>query len=118
MKIDKSIIEELRRFPLYSQDGKRDKAIAAARLFVTGSSASIYVLEADLEAGELYGLSNMGGYCWEYGYFSMKELEGLNMYGGLVHIEADADFEPTPLGQIQELAEFCSELYGGDDSQE
>lgn len=44
-------------------------------------------------------------------------------YGELAELqqmfrEPDADFEPTPLGQIQELAEFCSELYDGDDSQE
>lgn len=118
MKIDKSIIEELRRFPLYSQDGEKDKAIAAARLFLTGTAATFYILEADLEIEQLYGISNLSGSGWEYGYFSQHELESIDMYGGLVHIEADADFEPTPLGQIQELAEFCSELYGGDDSQE
>lgn len=101
--------ELLAKYPLYSQDGKKGEAVALFRLFLTGTAAVWYILEGEpcgeyegRENWELYGVSNLEREGWRFGYFSLSEIEGLNLYGGLVHAEADAEFTPTPLREIAE----------------
>lgn len=103
--------EALKGFPLYSQDGKKGEAVASVRLFITGTAATFYITEANLETGELFGVSNMEGGSWTYGYFSLDELVGLSLYGGTVHTEADAHFTPARLQDIPELAEGLTWLW-------
>lgn len=107
--------DALSKYPLYSQDGKKGEAVAVVRLFITGTAATFYILEANLSAGELYGVSNMErGEGWTYGYYSLEELAALNLYGGTVHTEVDAHFTPTPLKDIPELSEGLAWLWNND----
>lgn len=109
--------DALRGYPLYSQDGKKGEAVAVVRLFITGTAATFYILESNLETGELFGVSNMEqGEGWTYGYFSIEELESLDMYGGAVHTEVDTHFTPAKLKDIPELAEGLAWLWGDDDN--
>ena len=120
MKLDDNTRAALNTYPLYSQDGKRGEAVAVARLFITGTAATYYILEGNTKTGELYGVSNMerhadGSETWTYGYYYLPELEELNLYGGLVHVAADADFTPTKLADIPEIAEALAELWKNED---
>lgn len=102
----------LKQYPLYSQDGKKGEAVAIMRMFVTGTPATFYITEANLESGELFGVSNMEqGDGWVYGYFSLDELESIDMYSGTAHTEVDAYFTPTKLKDIPELAEGLAWLW-------
>ena len=117
--------ELLGRYPVYSQDGKRGDAVALFRLFLTGTGATFYILEGEpsgeydgRENWELFGVSNMERDGWRYGYYSLAELEGLNLYGGAVHLEADGDFKPTPLRDISEVAADLSPIWEQGDEQQ
>ena len=110
--------ELLSKYPVYSQDGKKGDAVALFRLFVTGTSATFYILEGEpageydgRENWELFGVSNMEQDGWTYGYYSLAELEGLNLYGGLVHLEADEHFKPTPLREVREVVRDLSQIW-------
>ena len=114
--------EQLAKYPLYSQDGKGGEAVAVCRLFLTGTAAVFYITEGEpygeyegRENWELFGVSNLErGEGFRYDYFSLAELEGLNLYGGLVHLERDATFTPRPLREIPELVADLSELWKAD----
>lgn len=114
-----AVRDELSKYPLRSQDGKGGDAVAVMRLFITGTGATFYILEGEpygeyegRENWELFGVSNMErGEGWRYDYFSLAELEGLNMYGGLVHLERDRHFTPTPLREIPEVVPSLTDLW-------
>jgi len=114
--------EEFKKYPLYSQDGKGGEAVAVCRLFITGTAATFYILEGEpygeydgRENWELFGVSNMEqGEGFRYDYFSLAELEGLNLYGGLVHLERDEHFTAKPLREIREVVPSLSELWKAD----
>lgn len=108
----------LEKYPLYSQDGKKGEAVAVLRLFITGTAGVFYILEGapyegeNGETWELFGLSNLEqGEGFRYDYFNLAELEALNLYGGLVHVERDADFVPCKLAEIAEVANGCSDMW-------
>lgn len=102
--------EALKGYPLYSQDGKKGDAIAVIRIFITGTEATYYVLEADLDNGCFFGVyKTLEG--WEYGYFYLDELESLELDRGLIHAEVDTTFTPTPLKEIKEVGGNILELW-------
>ena len=111
--------EELTKYPLRSQDGKGGEAVAVLRLFITGTAATFYILEGEpygeyegRENWELFGISNLEqGEGFRYDYFSLAELEGLNMYGGAVRVERDQYFTPTPLRAIPEVVPSLSDIW-------
>lgn len=113
-----NIIDIAAQYPIYSQDNKQGDALAWLKLIITGTDATYYILEAKQygeyqgrENWELYGVCNMGG-TFRYGYFCLAELEALDMYGGLVHVEAVPDFEPRQLSAIPEVVADLSDLWG------
>lgn len=114
--------EQLSKYPLYTQDGKGGEAVAVLRLFLTGTAAVFYITEGQpcgeyegRENWELFGVSNLErGEGWRYDYFSLGELESLNLYDGLVHLERDTKFTPRPLRDIPELVADLSELWRHD----
>ena len=110
--------ELLSKYPIYSQDGKRGDAVAVLRLFITGTSATFYILEGEpageydgRENWELFGVSNMEADGWSYGYYSLAEMEGISLYSGLVHLEADAQFKPKRLRDIAEVVPDLSPIW-------
>ena len=121
MEKSRIINDELRQqaaqFPLYSQDDKQGDAVAWLKLIITGTPATYYILEAapngeydGHENWELYGVCNMGG-AYRYGYFCLGELEALQMYGGLVHVERVEDFEPCKLSALPEVVADLTEIW-------
>ena len=121
MEKSRIINDELRQqaaqFPLYSQDDKQGDAVAWLKLIITGTPATYYILEAapngeydGRENWELYGVCNMGG-AFRYGYFCLGELEALEMYGGLVHVERVEDFEAVALSAIPEVVADLTEIW-------
>ena len=121
MEKSRIINDELRQqaaqFPLYSQDDKQGDAVAWLKLIITGTPATYYILEAapngeydGRENWELYGVCNMGG-AFRYGYFCLGELEALQMYGGLVHVERVEDFEAVALSAIPEVVADLTEIW-------
>ena len=100
------------KYPLYSQDGKGDEAIATAKFFMCMGSWTWYVLEYNTEDKDTcFGVVVNGyGEC-EYGYFSLKELQSVRNRWGL-GVERDMYFEPTPLKDINDeyLQEFLCDV--------
>lgn len=98
--LTEEIREALAKYPQYSQDGKGGRAVALMRLYITGTAATFYILEGEPR-----------GEGFRYDYFSLAELEGLNMYGGLVRLERDEHFNPCELSEIAEVAANCSGIW-------
>ena len=107
---------------MYRPTCQGGEAVAVLRLFLTGTAAVFYITEGQpcgeyegRENWELFGVSNLErGEGFRYDYFSLAELDGLNLYGGLVHLENDATFTPRPLRDIPELVADLSELWKAD----
>jgi len=79
---------------LYKQNGKGNYAIVYARLYLP-NSWEWYITEYDNEDlcfGVISGLDIKDG------YFSIKELEGLN-----INIKRDEHFTETTVGEIKKL---------------
>ena len=114
--------EEFKKYPIYSQDGKKGEAVALCRLFITGTGATFYIIEGEpageyegRENWELFGVSNMEqGEGFRYDYFSLAELENLNLCHGLVHVERDEHFTACPLREIAEVVPSLSEIWNFD----
>lgn len=92
--LTKAIEKKLEKFPLYSQDGKEEDAEVVCKFFAPVGSWTWYVLEgAKHEDGdwEFFGIvvNDMGS---EYGYFSLRELESVQLPLGL-GIERDLYFD-------------------------
>lgn len=107
--ITKSIEKQLQKYPIYSQDGKKKDAVCVVKFFMCGVNYTWYILEADLDNKELFGITiNSYGEA-EYGYISLTELETVRNRWGL-GVERDKYFEPTKLADINDevLQEFLN----------
>lgn len=111
------LAEQLKDFPLYSQDGKQKDAICVC-VFEIGL-IRWYVLEGQPEGDDFTVFSIVVGMAeTEYGYASVKEMEGVTVDGsqhglGMLTIRQIPDFKPCPLAEIQDrrLQDFLSRLY-------
>lgn len=103
----KKIENELKNYPLYSQDGVEDKKVIC-KFFCVYNNMTWYVTEASRENNDwtFFGLvTNQYGER-EYGYFTLGELESLNVSVrgiSLDAVERDITFEPTMMSDIREL---------------
>lgn len=112
--VTKQVEKELAKYPLYSQDGKKQDAICVVKFFLTGGAHTWYILEADLTENIAYGIVVNGyGEC-EYGYVSLTELQNLkNSYG--CGVERDICHKPMMLSEMKDecyLEKFLNRLYG------
>ena len=82
---------------LYEQDGAEDPTVYA-HYFSCVNGWDWWLLEFD-GTDEAFGL--VEGYDDELGYFSIKEMEGLNRQMGFAAVERDEHFEPKPLGVVR-----------------
>ena len=111
------LAEQLKDFPLYSQDGKQKDATCVC-VFEIGL-IRWYVLEGQPEGDDFTLFSIVVGMAeTEYGYASVKEMEGITVDGsqyglGMLNIKQVPDFKPCPLAKIPDkrLQEFQSRLY-------
>jgi hypothetical protein len=83
---------------LYSQDGKGDEAVAIVKFFSPYSGWEWYATEFDGE-DTFFGL--VKGFETELGYFSLKELSEVTVFGGVPAVERDKWFDPTPLKEVR-----------------
>lgn len=83
--------------PLYATEDEGDP-IARVRLFSLSGWVWL-VTEYDPESGDAFGL--VRGIEEEWGYFSIREMEGLNRSKGFDLIERDLYFEPRPVSEIR-----------------
>lgn len=115
--ITAQLADVLKQYPLYSQDGKGKDAICVCTFFI--GNVRWYVLEGEPEGDDFTIFSIMLGCCEpEYGYNSIKEMEGITIDTGFallpkVKIMQDLDFKPCKIGDIPDkrLEEFLSRLY-------
>lgn len=83
--------------PLYSQDGKGYAAIAIVKFFSPYSGWRWYATEFD---GEDIFYGYVEGFEKEFGYFSLKELSEVTVFGGVPAVERDKYWTPKPLSEI------------------
>lgn len=116
--ITPQLIEALKDFPLYSQDGKGVEAVCVA-VFQIGR-IRWYVLEGQQEGDDFVFFSVVCGMCeTEYGYVSAKELASIEIDGAKFgmdckfHVCQDNHFKPKKLKDIchADLQEFLNRLY-------
>ena len=98
--ITKEIEEALKKYPLYSQDGKGSDAVCSAKFFFPCGSWTWYITEANLDTGELFGVTINSTGEGEYGYISLSELQNLKVMG--LGVERDKTFKPKPLKEIND----------------
>ena len=110
--ITKEIEKRLEKYPLYSQDGKKEDAICLAKFVICVGTWSWYILEANLDEGIAYGIAITGNGEGEYGYINLSELQGLRTKSGIA-MERDIFFAPTPLKDIDDeyLQSFLRKMY-------
>lgn len=106
----KKIEKELSKYPLYSQDGKGDKAKVLIKYFAPWTAATWYVLEGErLDDGdyEFFGIAYI--HEWEYGYFRLSQLEEIKGPWGLT-IERDLYMSGYTVGQLKSIGEISEKL--------
>lgn len=110
--ITKEIQKRLEKYPLYSQDGKKEDVICQAKFFLCVGAWAWFILEANLDEGIAYGITINGNGKGEYGYISLSELQNLRTRLGLT-VERDTSFSPTPLKDIENeyLQKFLRKMY-------
>jgi hypothetical protein len=84
--------------PLYSQEEQGDSAIAVVKFFTPWTNWTWYASEYSPEKRLFFGVAV--GHEWEFGYFSLDELEEIRGPGGLT-IERDLYWQPKPLRECQ-----------------
>ena len=111
------LAKQLKDFPLYPQDGKQ-KDDTCVCVFEFGL-IRWYVLEGQPEGNDFTLFCIVVGIAeTEYGYASVKEMEGIKVAGsryglGMLSIRQISDFNHCPLAEIQDkrLQDFLSKLY-------
>src|SRR5579859_6558227 len=87
--------------PLYAQEGKGNEAIAYVKFFHLLSDWAWYGMEYDPVERLFFGWVWSDPDNSELGYFSLDELEEVEVLG--VRIERDTHFEPMPLSAVKQL---------------
>ena len=99
--ITKQIESQLAKYLIYSQDGKKEKAVAVCKFFLQGYTW--YVLEAEKQGDDYEFFGIVDGEYKEYGYFTLSELQSLRGRWGLT-VERDMYFKPTQVKDIKFMA--------------
>ena len=94
----KLLTEEIRKQlpPLYSQEKLAGKAVAYVKFFTPDSNWTFWATEFD---GEDLFFGLVEGFCKEFGYFSLSELESIRGPYGLA-VERDLWWKPKTLEEI------------------
>ena len=94
--LTKAIENELLKHPLGSTDGLGEDAKVIVKFF-GGYAATWLVTEGEKEDGDwlFFGCVTLDGSYWEWGYFTMSELEGIKFPPFGLRIERDYYFKGT-----------------------
>lgn len=82
------------KYPLYSQDGKGLKAKVIAKYFTGKATWLATEGEPDGDDFIFFGYVTLNGIDWEWGYFSLNEMEELNKLYGFTVIERELYTDP------------------------
>ena len=94
----KEIEKRLEKYPLYSQDGKEEKAVVC-KFFHPWGGWTWYVLEGNkFENGDWEFFGYVEGDFSEFGYFTLSELESVRVMG--LGVERDMYFKPCKLSEV------------------
>lgn len=98
----KQIEKQLEKAPLYSTENSEEKKIICKFFF---GAFTWYVIEGERQGGDwiFFGIVDNAGER-EYGYFSLKELEGATWHGWHC-VERDMYFEPQVIKNINDAIE-------------
>ena len=101
--LTKSIEKELAKYPLYSQQSKKENADVICKFFSPVGAFTWYVLEAEKQENDylFFGIVINNQFEREYGYFALSELESVRLPHGLT-IERDVWFEKCKVKDIQQ----------------
>ena len=92
--LNENLIKKFEKFPIYSQDKKRDKKVLV-KYFTPWAPWTWYITEGQKEGDDwiLFGyvVSGLGSDCNEWGYISLNELQAIRGPLGL-EIEIDLYF--------------------------
>lgn len=102
--LTKKIENQLKKYPLYSQDGKKDQKVICKFFY---GSWTWYVLEGERrEDGDFmfYGIVN-NQYGAERGYFTLSQLESLKKFGYPL-VERDLYFDGCKVSEL-DLEDYC-----------
>ena len=83
--------------PIGSTETQQDPLVVC-KFFDPCGSWTWFVLEGNLETGELFGLVH--GFEKEMGYFDLNELQGIKGRLGL-GLERDRSWKPVPLSKVK-----------------
>lgn len=99
--ITKEVEHTALRYPMGSQDGKGEDAIAWLKFFDPCGRYAFYVTEANMATGELFGyvVSPLGSDCDEWGYSDLAEIQAVRNRMGLA-IERDMHHMARPVSSI------------------
>ena len=92
---------QMRKIPvLYAQDGTADPVVHVR--YFWGGRGAFYATECNPDTMTFFGyiVSNLGRDCDEFGYVSLKELEGIKAGSGLI-CERDQYFTPKPMSEAR-----------------
>lgn len=100
--ITQEIEKRLKEFPLYSQEGLKDEAIALCKFFAPVGAYTWYVTEAEKVGDDyrFFGLVINNYFEKEWGYFMLSELKAIRLPFGL-GIERDKFFSECKIGTIK-----------------
>lgn len=100
--ITASFKNELKDYPLYSQEGKKDPLVLV-KLFHPACAGTWFITEYDPNNKMAFGyVTGFGGD--EFGYISMEEMESTSLPLG-IKIERDIHFKPQLLSKCLKEAE-------------
>lgn len=118
----KEIEDALKKHPIYSQDGKGEKAKVIVKYF-GGSAATWLITEGEpLPRGdwEFFGFCTLGlpdpfrpgKLIWEWGYVTLKQLQEMRFPPFGLGVERDLSVKPCKETVLDEV--FMCGLYGKD----
>ncbi len=89
--------------PLYStEDVPAEEKLAVCKFFFPMGRGTWYAVEGSRQGEDVlffgFVVSPLGPDCDEWGYFTLAELESVQVYG--LAIERDLWFKPTPMSEV------------------
>jgi hypothetical protein len=80
-----------------------DDKIAVIKFFNPVGSWTWYAVEGyETEDGDFMFFGWVDGDFPEWGYFTLREMEAVKLFGGALGIERDIWFKPTPMKEIED----------------
>ncbi|MDR3245003.1 MAG: DUF2958 domain-containing protein [Prevotellaceae bacterium] len=79
--VTKQLEREFKKYPLRSQDGKKEKAEVICKFFAPIGALTWYVLEAEKQENDFMFFGIVVNDCFEreYGYFTLSQLDEIEL---------------------------------------